>query len=170
MQLHFSLIGWTHTLASVAAIIIGAMMIALPKGTATHKRNGDAYMITMVITNATALFIYTLGTFRVFHWMAVGTLGLVLAGYFAAHLRKPVQRWLHLHITCMVLSYYMLIGGLINEAFLRIDSLRQLASTGKFRMVNAAQFLVMLIFGVLLTYLLVTARRRQPIAHVMKSI
>ena len=63
-------------------------------------------------------------------------------------------------MTCMVVSYYMLVGGAVNEAFLRIDVLQPYYPEGMpspvFRMVHSIAWLA---FGILLVVLL---RRRRP--------
>lgn len=160
--MHFSLsvIGWIHTIASTVAMIVGAFVLLWPKGNALHKRRGRIYVVAMLVANVTALFIYSLGIFRVFHWMAAGTLLFILGGYLAALLHKPARSWVHFHVGGMILSYYMIIGGAVNEAFLHLDSLRQLAPAIRARAVGMSQFAVMLIFSALLIYMLTVSRRR----------
>jgi uncharacterized membrane protein len=160
MQFNFSFIGLVHTLASVVAMGVGALVLLRPKGGTRHKRHGTIYVIAMCLTNLTALLIYRLGHFSVFHWMAIGILVFVIAGYIAARLRRPARVWPYFHITGMVLSYYMLIGGAVNEAFLRVDSLQQMAFANRMRAIGMSQMWVLLAFTAVLIYMLVTGRRR----------
>ena len=44
--------------------------------------------------------------------------------FVAVRYRVPRRHWLSAHLGCMVLSYYLLIGGAMNEAFLRVTVLR----------------------------------------------
>lgn len=113
----------------------------------------------MLVTNVTALGIYRDGVFFFPHWLAVVTLAVIAVGYWAVSARS-IRRWLSVHITCMVVSYYMLVGGAINEVFLRIDVLQPYYPEGMpspvFRMVHSIAWLA---FGILLVVLL---RRRRP--------
>ncbi|MGD0189170.1 MAG: DUF2306 domain-containing protein [Rhizomicrobium sp.] len=132
-----SILGWIHSLACIAALLLGALTIVAAKGTPSHRRNGRLYVAAMVLANLLSLGIYkgdigahgfAPGTFGFFHWLAVAALAFVLAGFYAA-LRQARGLWAYLHPTSMVLSYYVLVGGLINEAFARVDALRGLATT-----------------------------------------
>jgi uncharacterized membrane protein len=132
-----SILGWVHSLACVAALVLGAIMIVTAKGTTAHRRNGRLYVVAMVIANLLSLGIYkgdigahgfAPGNFGFFHWLAVAAFVFVLAGFYAAS-RQARGVWAYLHPASMVLSYYVLVGGLISEAFARIDALRGLATT-----------------------------------------
>jgi len=139
MHIHdITLIGWFHSLACVIALLAGAINLAATKGTPRHKRVGRAYFWSMVALNLSAFAIYRFDiahfvpfsagphVFGFFHWLAVAALAFVLLGRFAAARQNGVF-WAYLHPTMMVLSYYLLVGGAINEAFARIDPLRELA-------------------------------------------
>ena len=52
----------------------------------------------------------------------------------------------------MLLSYYILIGGGVNELFLRIDFLRRLAPNLQSPMVGMTHFAVMVFFAILIAY------------------
>jgi uncharacterized membrane protein len=132
-----SLLGWIHSLACVAALFLGAIMIVSAKGTPARRRNGRLYVAAMVIANALSLAIYKgdigvhgfgPGTFGFFHWLAVAALAFVLAGFYAAS-RQARGFWAYLHPASMVLSYYVLVGGLINETFARVVALRGFATS-----------------------------------------
>ncbi|WP_169313746.1 hypothetical protein, partial [Asticcacaulis biprosthecium] len=43
----------------------------------------------------------------------------------AGRFHQPKWLWKPIHLTCMLLSLYMIIGGGINEAFLRVAWLRE---------------------------------------------
>lgn len=160
MNTDFTVIGWIHTLASLIALLIGARILLRMKGDATHRRDGLVYLWAMVATNVTALLIYNQGTFRVFHAMAIGTLLLVLFGYQSAKFLRRAKPWLYAHISSMVVSYYMLIGGTINETFLHVNSLRQLAPDLRGPMLGISHSAAMLVFAAILVYLLLAGRKR----------
>jgi uncharacterized membrane protein len=135
-----SLIGWIHTIACIAALLFGGSNIVAGKGTRPHKCRGSAYAVAMVIAMGLSFFIYRFdiplvrgektgpGVFGLFHWFAVSALFFTVLGYYAAS-RQSRGFWAYAHPIAMTLSYYVLIGGLINELFARLNILRPLAFT-----------------------------------------
>lgn len=157
---NISIIGWIHTIACVFAMLAGAVALFAVKGSVDHKKWGHWYVYTMLATNVSALMIYPNGEFNIFHWMAVGTLAALFLGWYAAPRQRSLT-WANTHLSCMIWSYYMLYGGLINESFLRIPALREYSpffgSEGA--IFGMTQMLVMLVFIVLwLKFLLRTTR------------
>jgi uncharacterized membrane protein len=138
MHVHdISVPGWVHVIACLIALLAGAWNLALPKGTATHRAVGRAYIWAMIVVNISVLAIYKFDitfapfhagpdTFGFFHWLAVAALVFVSIGWYAArHQDRAV--WAYLHPLMMLLSYYDLIGGGINEMFLRVEPLHAIA-------------------------------------------
>ena len=133
-----TLIGWIHSLACLVALVAGALNLVAEKGTAQHKAVGGAYFWSMVLLNLSAFTIYRFDiahfrpfvagphVFGLFHWFAVTGLALVLIGRFAAD-RQDKAFWAYTHPVAMILSYYDLLAGGVNEIFLRIDVLHALA-------------------------------------------
>jgi uncharacterized membrane protein len=121
---NFSTIGAVHTLLCLYVLWIGAIMLWRAKGNSLHRSSGRRYLFASTLSCVSALMIYPDGTFNIFHVIAVVTLMLLAIGFGSAHSKVPKRKWLRIHITTIVLSYYMMIGGLINEAFVRITSLR----------------------------------------------
>ncbi|MGH9715956.1 MAG: hypothetical protein ACRD4R_04405 [Candidatus Acidiferrales bacterium] len=92
----------------------------------------------MVVAMVLSLFIFRFdiplvsgkaevpGVFGLFHWLAIAALFFTLLGYFAAS-RQSRGLWAYTHPISMTLSYSLLVGGLINELFARLDVLRPLA-------------------------------------------
>jgi uncharacterized membrane protein len=152
MNLDMSLLGWLHSLACVVALATGLFNILTPKGTALHRRVGDAFSITLVIVCVSSLGIYRQHRFWFPHWDALATLALLAVAWSTAHFKWPRRGWIYLHLTTMLLSYYMLIGGGVNEMFLRVDVLRRLVGSDFFgsRIIGETQALVMLAFVVLI--------------------
>ncbi len=130
-----SALGWFHAIACLIALAAGAWNLALPKGTATHKRVGYAYLAAMLVLNVSAFWIYKFDidgfrpfhaaphVFGLFHWFAVAALVFIAIGWYAAR-HQDRAFWAYTHPVMMLLSYYDLVGGGINEAFTRIDPLR----------------------------------------------
>lgn len=135
-----SLIGWLHSIACVAALLTGGYVLVARKGTRRHRKFGYWYIASMIALNVTVLAIYRFdilprtnragaNIFGIFHWFAVGTVAVIVFAFFAATRQRNSKFWAHVHAQCMLGSYYGLIGGLINEAFVRVDVLRRYAQT-----------------------------------------
>jgi uncharacterized membrane protein len=174
------LIGWLHTAACVVALVAGAFMLAMPKGTPTHRMVGRWYVLSMVIVNVSVFAIYHFdvqfappkvgpGIFGLFHWMAAGTLAVLLFGFFAAS-RQRYAFFAYAHPASMLISYYMLVGGLINELFVRVPYLRDIAraampagqANGQSPVVGMAQFGCMVVFiGILVWFMVKVALYRR---------
>jgi uncharacterized membrane protein len=167
MNLDMSALGWLHTLACVIALAGGLFNIVTPKGTRLHRRVGDAFTITLVIVCVSALGIYKQHRFWFPHWDALATMALLAAGWSSARYKWPKRGWIYLHLTAMLLSYYMLIGGGVNEVFLRVDVLHLTVGTNFFanKLIAETQGLVMLTFvilipGFVIATLVASKRRR----------
>ncbi len=159
MNLDMSGLGWLHSLACVIALAGGLFNILAPKGTTLHKRVGGAFTISLVMVCVSALGIYRLHRFWFPHWDALITLALLAVGWASARQKWPRRGWIYLHLTTMLLSYYMLIAGGINEAFLRIDVLRRMVGTHFFanKLIGETHAVVMLSFVVLILGFLIAA-------------
>jgi uncharacterized membrane protein len=135
-----SVLGWNHTFLCALALIVGALQWRGEKGTPGHAVRGNVYFLSMVAANITALFIFggedllfrhgrppVIGTgFGFVHWLAVAALALTLLGRLAASLQR-IGFFAYAHPICMILSYWLLVGGAVNEAFVRIDWVRRAA-------------------------------------------
>ncbi len=129
-------IGWLHTVACLVALGAGALQLIRTKGTPSHRAIGITYVIAMIVLNLSSLFIYRFDVlppnkfgphiFGLFHYGALLTLAIVLVGWFAAS-RQRHGFFAYLHPLCMVISYYMLLAALVNEAYARINWLRRAA-------------------------------------------
>ena len=137
---HISLLGWIHIFVCPVALISGALQLAGRKGTPAHARRGNVYFLSMAIANVTALFIFhgdllihhgkpqvVVGQgFGMAHWLAVITLAVLLLGRLAAS-RQRVAFFAYAHPICMIVTYWFLVGGAINEAFVRLGWLQRAA-------------------------------------------
>lgn len=162
MNLDLYPVGWVHFVASLIALGAGAVVLMRPKGTPVHRLRGRLYVVALVVTSVTALFIYRSGVFFFPHWFGIVSLIVVALGFVAAHFKRP-RAWMHLHLTCMVASYYMLIGGGVNEVFLRVDALRRLAPVlSNSRLVDMTHFAIMVLFALLIAYFNAALLLRRP--------
>jgi uncharacterized membrane protein len=153
MNLDMSSLGWVHTAACLCALAIGAMVLVSRKATPRHRTLGRTYLVSMLVTNITALGIYQRGVFYFPHWFAVAALVAITIGFVCVRLHRPRAYWRNAHLTCMVASYYMLIGGGVNEVFLRVHALHALApDVLNSRLVGMTHFAVMIIFATLIAY------------------
>jgi uncharacterized membrane protein len=130
MDLDLSLLGWVHTVASLCALAIGAMVLVRPKGTPRHRTIGKLYLVCAFATSVTALGIYRYNAFYFPHWLGIAALIALTLGFLCVRFRRPRTLWLNFHMTSMIASYYLLVGGGVNEAFLRVDILRATAPDG----------------------------------------
>jgi uncharacterized membrane protein len=133
-----TLAGWIHSVACLIALAAGAVILVAEKGTLQHRTLGSFYFWSMMVVNLSAFGIYRFDVaqfrplvagphiFGLFHWFAVAGLVFVLVGRYAAS-RQDKAFWAYVHPVAMILSYYDLIGGGVNEVFERIDIFRGLA-------------------------------------------
>src|SRR5262249_44829635 len=103
------------------------VMLLGPKGTPRHKALGRVYLAILVVVCVSSLGMFRSGRWFFPHTFALVTLGVIAAGWMAARFKQPRGLWIHLHLTALLLSSYMLVGGGVNEAFLRIKALPALA-------------------------------------------
>lgn len=133
------LLGWLHTLACIAALVVGGWnSVTFDRGR-WHRLRGDVYAWSMVVANGLVFVIYDFdmdfinmkfgpNVFGFFHWLAIAALVFTLIGWFAST-RQRHGVWAYTHPVAMALSYYILLGGLANELFVRVNALRPLATT-----------------------------------------
>lgn len=150
MNLDLFPLGWVHAIACLIALAAGALAFGTRKGQARHVLAGRVYLASMLVLNLSALGIYRLGVFFFPHMLAIATLVLVAVGWAAARAHWPRPLWRNLHLSAMIGSYYMLIGGGVNEAFLRVEALRRMANQQGAGLIDMTHNVVMLIFLVIL--------------------
>ena len=127
-------LGWIHTIAALTALVTGAAVLLIRKGTRRHRQIGWAYVVSMLLLNGTALLIYRLfGRFGPFHVGAIFSFVTVAAGTAAALAarrararRNPVERAraLERHYQWMTWSYVGLAAAAVSEIATRMPALR----------------------------------------------
>jgi uncharacterized membrane protein len=176
MNLDLFPLGWAHLVASLTALAVGMLVLLRPKGTPVHKRQGRVYALALLVTSGAALGIYRRGIFFFPHWLAIAALVVTTAGVLAAHFKIPQKAWLHLHLTCLLASLYILVGGGVNEMFLRVDVLRRLAPTLNSPAVGLTHLGVIIVFLALIGYFnaallrKLRERRRVPLNESAESL
>jgi len=152
MNLDLFPIGWLHTVTSLVALAVGAVVLVRPKGTPVHKLRGRIYVLAMIATCLTSFAIYRRGVFWFPHWSGVAALVLIAGGFAFARCKAP-RGWMHWHLSCMIASYYLLIGGGVNEVFVRVDALRRIVPDPlNSPLVGLTHFAVMVVFALLIAY------------------
>jgi len=162
-------LGWVHFIASLIAVGVGAAILVRPKGTPKHRLRGRVYVAAVLVTSITALGIYRLGAFFFAHWFGIAALIVIVLGVTAAHFKIPRRGWMQLHLTCMLLSFYILIGGGVNEVFLRVTFLRRLAPNLDSPIVGMTHFVVMVLFAALIAYFNIKSLMRRGMPDVPRS-
>ena len=77
-------LGWFHTAMGVIALLSGAYTLVKYKEITLQTRSGQIYLVTTLVTAATALAIFQHGTFGPGHALAVMTLLALAVGTVAA--------------------------------------------------------------------------------------
>lgn len=120
-----STVGYIHFISAMAAIVTGALIFFIAKGTRLHIQLGWAYVVSMVTLNGTGLMIYRLfGGFGPFHVMTLISLATLGMGYRAVRQRPRKPDWVLTHYHYMSWSYIGLIAAGASEAIVRVDVLR----------------------------------------------
>lgn len=154
MEILKSINSLAHIISSSLALIIGAMVLFQTKGTPKHKRLGAFYFWLMVVANVTCLFIMkAFGKWFFPHWLGIAALVVLIPGYLFGKYQWG-KHWLKFHIIGIVLSYYLLVGGAINEAFLHIPPLRPHIIGGGGPVIGMVHMVAQLAFIVLLVFFL----------------
>lgn len=98
-----------HTIAAVAALVLGALMFLRPKGSGAHRSLGRTWALLMLVIIFSSFFIRTSGSFSWIHLLSIGSLvALVLA------VRHARRRNVAAHRRIMIGLY---AGGLITAGF-----------------------------------------------------
>lgn len=112
-----------HIALACAALILGAFIFAMRKGTRRHRQVGYGYVIAMLATNLSALFIFRLsGHPGPFHLAALFSLATTAAGFVPAYTRRPRDSWLARHYEFMAWSYVGLLAAAAAEATSRLPA------------------------------------------------
>ncbi|MCB0694249.1 MAG: hypothetical protein KDC19_08440 [Saprospiraceae bacterium] len=130
-------LGGIHLASSCVALVLGAIVLFLPKGTPFHRRSGYAYVITMIIVLGSALGLYHLtGRFGLFHVFALIGFLTLAAGMLPMWIRSISRPARTVHLWFMYYSVLGLYAALASELIVRIPD------QPFYPMVGVATFLV----------------------------
>jgi uncharacterized membrane protein len=101
-----------HILAALSALVAGAAVLLLPKGTHRHRVIGKVYVVALVLVNAAALSLHREAVFGVFHALAVASLVTIAVGLSPLLLGKRSPAVIGTHAFCMTWSYAGLVADL----------------------------------------------------------
>ena len=136
--------GLIHLIASTFALIFGAMVLVMHKGTKNHVKIGYAYFVSMLLLIATAFMIYRLfDGWGIFHYLTVTSLITLLIGMVPIWLKPKNINWKYLHFCFM---YWSVIG--LYAAF-AAELLTRIPQTPFMGMVGVATGVIML-FGTII--------------------
>ena len=100
-----------HVLAAFSALLVGAAVLLLPKGTHTHRVIGTVYVLALVLVNVAALSLHRENTFGVFHALAVASLVTIGVGLSPLLLGRRSPPVIATHAYCMTWSYAGLVAA-----------------------------------------------------------
>lgn len=110
-----------HVTFAVLSLALGLGIFTTRRGTPTHRKLGYCYVVSMLIMNVAALFLYArTGALGPFHVAALISLATLIAGALPAIRRRPQHGWLSLHWEFMSWSFVGLVAGAVAEAAFRI--------------------------------------------------
>ena len=100
-----------HVLTAFSALLVGAAVFVLPKGTHTHRVIGTAYVVALALVNLAALSLHRENTFGVFHVLAVASLVTIAVGVSPLLVGKRSPPVIATHAYCMAWSYAGLVAA-----------------------------------------------------------
>jgi uncharacterized membrane protein len=100
-----------HVFAAVTALVMGAVVLGLPKGVGPHRLVGSTYVVCLVVVDVAALSVHRESTFGVFHALAVLSLLTIVAGVLPLLLGSRSLWAINTHAYCMTWSYAGLVGA-----------------------------------------------------------
>ncbi len=100
-----------HVLAACSALLVGAAVLLLPKGTGTHRVTGIVYVGALVVANVAARSLHREDTFGAFHALAVVSLVTIAVGLAPLLLGKRSPPVIATHAYCMAWSYAGLVAA-----------------------------------------------------------
>ncbi|SOD79822.1 DUF2306 domain-containing protein [Spirosoma fluviale] len=113
--------GTTHLISALAAMLLGAFVVLLAKGTRIHKRIGYGYVGAMILVNVTAFMLYHLfGTFGPFHIAAIISSTGIVGGMVPVLARHRFPNWKSYHYYFMNWSVVGLYAAFWAESLVRL--------------------------------------------------
>jgi uncharacterized membrane protein len=101
----------THVVAALSALLAGAGVLLLPKGTQRHRAIGTGYVLALVLVNVAALSMHRESAFGVFHVLAVASLVTIAVGLSPLLGGRRSPAVIVTHAYCMTWSYAGLVAA-----------------------------------------------------------
>jgi hypothetical protein len=98
-----------HVLFGLSCVITGVVAMVSRKGPGRHPRSGTIYYYYLSIVFASATVLSALRWAEDYHLFILGTLSFASASLGRRALRRHWRNRIRLHITCMGLSYILLL-------------------------------------------------------------
>ncbi len=116
-----SLTGSVHLISAIIAMISGAYVLLTTKATKRHRQVGYIYVVSMLLLNITAFWIYDLfGRFGPFHIAAIFSSICIIGGMLPIIFR--IKNWIYYHYFFMNWSTIGLYAAFWAETFTRMSS------------------------------------------------
>ncbi|MBK7232054.1 MAG: DUF2306 domain-containing protein [Saprospiraceae bacterium] len=116
-----STLGWFHLAVAALAMIVGAFVLATPKGTKRHKQVGYIYVVSMILVCGSAMGIYRLtGKFGIFHVTAIIGFLTLAAGIIPMYMKNLERKYKAVHLWFMYYSVLGLYAAFASELSVRI--------------------------------------------------
>lgn len=113
-------VGTVHLVFSLLAVLFGAIVLRLPKGTRWHRTWGQGYCWMMIGVVATSFSMYGLtGHVTPFHGAALVAAITLAGGMWTVLRRRPRADWIRAHAMWMAWSYIGLCAALVAESMTR---------------------------------------------------
>ncbi|MEL7296586.1 MAG: DUF2306 domain-containing protein [Pseudomonadota bacterium] len=127
--------GTLHFFCALFALVAGPVLFLRPKRGTLHRLLGAGFILSMLAVNVSALTMFNLGRFNLFHVFAIISLATLLPGTVAISqaLRTRSRLWFSIHAHCMIWAYYGLVmAGAAQVAYRTVPKI-----TGTFASVDA---------------------------------
>jgi uncharacterized membrane protein len=107
-----STLGFIHTAISLVALVTGFILIVRDRSISPNARFGPTYLVTTLLTAATALGIFRHGGFGPPHMLAIMTLAALALGWVATYMRIFGRAAPYVEAVCYSATYlFHLIPG-----------------------------------------------------------
>lgn len=98
-----------HILFGLSCVVTGVVAMLSRKRPGRHPRSGTIYYYCLSVVFASATFLSAMRWAEDYHLFILGTLSFATASLGRAALRRHWRNRIRLHITCMGLSYILLL-------------------------------------------------------------
>ena len=158
-------IGWFHTAMGIVALVCGVFTLIRYKEILPRNPSAKIYLVTTLITAATALTIFQHGGFGVAHGLAVLTLAALAVGMLAA--ATDVFGKLSRYVQALGFSATLLFHSVpaVTDALLRLPVGDPVVSSLDDPVMRSAHLALLVLFVIGITAQLRWIRRQAPVVQ-----